>query len=459
MTQPSAATYKSASTGSEPVATLAQMHLGLFVLGTGHHVSGWRMPGAEAGAENVPLLVRIAQTAERGKFDMVFFADAVNTGPTMHPSVMVRLEPLTLLAALSMVTHHIGLAATASTTYSEPYNLARMMASIDHLSGGRAAWNVVTGAFPEAAANFSAQSHPPHDQRYAMAGEFVDVVRGLWDSWEDGAIVMDRTTGIFADVSKMHTLDHKGAYYQSKGPLNVTRPPQGHPVLIQAGASDAGKALAVRIADVVFSVQQNKAAAVTFRQGLKAAAIAIGRNPAHLKVMPGVCPIVGRTEQEAREKLAALAAFQDPVAAMKVLSERIGHDLSKFPLDEPLPELPHSQQMQGHAVTLTELARAKGMTLRELRDYASAAMGHRLILGTPEQVADDLIEWLDAGAADGFNIMPPWFPGALDDFVNLVVPILQARGRFRRDYTGSTLREHFGIPKPINGFETIDQHG
>src|SRR3954454_18725476 len=216
------------------VQTTRQMHLGVYVMGTGHHVAGWRLPEAQAGAENFPLLLRIVQTAERGKFDLFFVADALNAGPTVHPSIMVRLEPLTLLAALASCTSRIGLAATASTTYSEPYNLARAFASIDHISGGRAAWNVVTGAFPEAAANFSRDRHPPHEQRYAMAAEFVSVVRGLWDSWDDGAVVMDKPTGQFIDASKLHVLNHDGPFYSVKGPLNMSRPPQGHPVLIQA---------------------------------------------------------------------------------------------------------------------------------------------------------------------------------------------------------------------------------
>jgi N-acetyl-S-(2-succino)cysteine monooxygenase len=235
----------------------SQMHLGLFILGTGHHVAGWRLEDAQAGAENFPLIERIAQTAERAKFDLVFFADALNTGPKVHPSVMVRLEPLTLLAALAMRTSRIGLAATASSTYSDPYNLARAFASIDHLSGGRAGWNVVTGAFPEAAANFGHASHPAHDLRYAIAAEFVKVVKGLWDSWEDDAIVMDKASGQFADVSKMHELNHKGPYFSVKGPLNISRPPQGYPVLIQAGASETGKDLAASIAEIVFAVQQD----------------------------------------------------------------------------------------------------------------------------------------------------------------------------------------------------------
>jgi len=426
----------------------SQMHLGLFILGTGHHVAGWRLEDAEAGAENFPLIERTAQTAERAKFDLVFFADALNTGPKVHPSVMVRFEPLTLLAALAMRTSRIGLAATASTTYSDPYNLARAFASIDHLSGGRAGWNVVTGAFAEAAANFGHASHPPHDLRYAIAKEFVEVAKGLWDSWEDGAIVMNKATGQFADISKMHELNHKGQYFSVKGPLNISRPPQGYPVIIQAGASDVGRDLAASIAEIVFAVQQDLEIAKQTAADLRSRAVKFGREPAHMKIMPGVCPIIGISEADAKAKLRALGEFSDPASALKVLSERLGHDLSSYPLDGPVPELPQSTIMQGHAVTLTALARKHNMTLRELRDYAASAMGHRLLVGTPEQVADGLEEWFDAGAADGFNIMPPWFPGAFDDFVEQVVPILQKRGLFRTDYKGRMLRDHLGLPRP-----------
>lgn len=428
------------------------MHLGVFVLGTGHHVGGWRMPGARAGSENLPLLVEIARTAERGKFDMVFLADALNTAAEMHPSMVVRLEPLTLLSALAMTTSHVGLAATASSTYTEPYNLARAFASLDHISGGRAAWNVVTGAFGEAAANFSANMHPPHEKRYAMAAEFVEVVKGLWDSWDDGAVLMDRESGRFVDRSKMRTLNHEGTFYKVKGPLNISRPPQGHPVIIQAGASETGRDLAASIAEVVFAVQPDLEASMAFAHDLRARAVKAGRNPAHMKIMPGVCPIIGGTEAEAKRKLSALGERVDPVAALRVLSERVGSDLSAYPLDEPLPELPESDGMRGHATALTTLAKAQNMTLRELRDYTSAAMGHRLLVGTPEQVAQGLIDWFDAGAADGFNLMPPYFPGAFDDFVDEVVPLLQRRGKFRTEYAGTTLREHLGLPRPESVF-------
>jgi N-acetyl-S-(2-succino)cysteine monooxygenase len=430
------------------MTTPRQMHLGVMLLAAGNHVAGWRLPEAQAGSENLGLIQHIAQTAERGKFDLIFLADAVNTSPKMHPSMVVRFEPLTLLAALAVTTTRVGLGATASTTYTEPYNLARAFASIDHLSGGRAAWNVVTGAFAEAAANFGRESHPPHEERYAAAAEFVSVMKGLWDSWEDGALVMDKASGTFIDASKMHTLDHHGKFFRVRGPLNHTRPPQGYPVFIQAGASDTGRDLAASIAEVVFTVQQDLEAAKAFASDLRARAEKFGRNPAHLKILPGLCPIVAASETEAKRKLAQLTELSDPVSALKVLSERLGHDLSGYPLDGPVPELPPSTVMQGHAVTLSALARKHKMTLRELRDYAAVAAGHRLLSGTPEQIADGMEEWFGAGAADGFNILPPWFPGAFDDFVDHVVPVLQQRGLFRLDYSGRTLRDHLGLPRP-----------
>lgn len=425
------------------------MHLGMILLGAGGHVAGWRMPGAEFGSQNLPLLKRIVASAERGKFDFIFLADALNTGIDAHPGMMVRLEPLTLLAALSQCTTHIGLGATVSTTYSEPYNVARMLASIDHLSCGRAAWNVVTGSSPDAAANFSRDKHPPHAERYAMAAEFLEVVKGLWDSWDDGAVIGDKQRGLFADPAKLHVLDHKGRFYQVKGPLNITRPPQGHPVILQAGASDAGRDFAAATAEVVFTAQQDMAEALTFAQDLRARCAAAGRPLDTIRILPGVNPVIGRTEDEAKAKIAQLASLADPVAALKVLSDRLGHDLSTFPLDEPVPELPASAMMQGHAIQLSSIARRKRMTLRELRDYAAVSSGHRVSYGTPAMIADDLETWFRSGAADGFIIQVTHHPGPLDEFVDQVIPLLVNRGLFRRDYDGVTLRDHLGLRRPV----------
>ncbi|CAN7302833.1 LLM class flavin-dependent oxidoreductase [Bosea sp. LjRoot9] len=428
----------------------SQMHLGMVVLGAGNHVAGWRMPDAQFGSQNLPLLQQIARTAERGKFDLVFFADAVNTGLNAHPGMMLRLEPLTLLAALAMTTSRIGLVATVSTTYSEPYNLARAFASIDHMSGGRAGWNVVTGSSPDAAANFSRDKHPPHAERYAIAAEYVAVAKGLWDSWEEGALVGDKERGVFVDPARMHVLDHEGPFFKVKGPLNITRPPQGYPVIFQAGASDTGRDLAAATAEVVFTVQQTLDEALAFAEDLRDRCEAVGRPRDAIRIMPGVCPIVGRSEAEAKSRIAELASLVDPDAALKVLSDRLGQDLSGFPLDGPVPDLPPSTMMQGHAVVLASAARRHKMSLRELRDYAAVGSGHRLVYGTPDQIADALEEWLAAGAADGFLIIPPYFPVHAEEFVDEVVPALVRRGLFRADYEGATLRDHLGLARPAH---------
>jgi FMN-dependent oxidoreductase (nitrilotriacetate monooxygenase family) len=424
------------------------MHLGMILLGAGGHVAGWRLPEAEWGSENVPLLRRIAATAERGKFDFLFLADAVNTGLDAHPGMMVRLEPLTLLGALAMVTERIGLGATVSTTYSEPYNVARMLASIDHLSNGRAAWNVVTGSSPDAAANFSHDKHPPHAKRYARAVEFLTVVQKLWDSWDDGAIVGDKASGQFADPARLHVADHKGTFFQVKGPLNNSRPPQGHPVIMQAGASDAGRDFAAATAEVVFTAQGDLDEAVAFARDLRARCIAAGRSPDAMRILPGINPVVGRTETEAKAKIARLGELVDPIAALRVLSDRLGHDLSPYDLDAPVPDLPPSDMMQGHAVQLASLARRKRMTLRELRDYTAVSSGHRVLYGTAESIADDMEAWHRAGAADGFVIQVTHHPGPLDQFIDAVVPVLVRRGLFRAEYQGMTLREHLGLARP-----------
>ncbi|BCQ52819.1 LLM class flavin-dependent oxidoreductase [Burkholderia gladioli] len=429
-----------------------QMRLGLFLQGAGHHVAGWRHPEAESGSENFELLRRVVQTAERAKFDMVFLADGLTSGPDAHPSMAQRFEPLTLLSALAMHTTHIGLAATASTTYSEPYHLARVFASLDRLSGGRAAWNVVTTSYDRTAANFTRGNHPDHAERYEMAGEFVDVVKGLWDSWDEDAVIRDKARGVYFDPAKVHALDHEGRFFRIKGPLNASRPPQGHPVVIQAGSSGPGQDLAARIAEVVFTAQQTLEEAQVFYRDLKGRLAKFGRAGQALHVMPGVFPVIGRTEREAREKYEQLQQWIDTSGALSLLSDRLGHDVSRYPLDGPLPELPESDQLKSRAKLLTDLARRENLTLRQLYYLVAGARGHRIVWGTAGQVADALEEWFTQDAADGFNIMPPYFPGGLDDFVEQVVPELQRRGLFRTEYAGSTLREHLGLPRPASRY-------
>ena len=424
-----------------------QIHLGLFLQGAGHHVSGWRHPKAEAGSENFDLLRRVTQMAEQAKFDMVFLADGLTSGVDAHPSTIARFEPLTLLAALALVTGKIGLAATSSTTYGEPYHTARAFSSIDHLSHGRAAWNIVTTSYARTANNFS-KSHPEHDERYAVAEEFVDVVRGLWDSWEDDAFVKDKESGVYADPSKLHLLDHKGKYYSVKGPLNIPRSPQGHPILIQAGSSGPGQDLAARRADVVFTAQQSLAEAQAFYKSLKGRVEKFGRSADDVAVMPGFLPVIGRTSREAADKLAELDQWTELKSAMPLLEERIGHSLEDYDPDGPLPHLPISDQLRSRAELLTALARRENLTIRQLALRVAAGRGHHIVLGTPVEVADRMQEWFDGRAADGFNVMPPFFPEGLEDFAQLVVPILQERGLFRTEYSGLTLRDHLGLARP-----------
>ena len=435
-----------------PVAKPRQMHLGLFMQGAGHHVSGWRHPLAEFGGENLGLIQRIANTAEEGLFDMLFLADGLSSAADMHPSFVVRIEPIALLSALAMTTKRLGLAATASTTYGEPYHVARAFASVDHLSGGRAAWNAVTTSYARSAANFTRGEHPSHDERYAIAEEFLDTVKGLWDSFADDAFPKDKESGVYVRPDRIHTLDHKGKYFSVKGPLNSSRPPQGHPVVIQAGSSLPGQRLAARTADAVFTAQQSLEESKAFCDSLARLMAEVGRARDTLHVMPGFCPVVGATEAEARAEFEKLQAGIDPVAALRLLSDRIGHELSGYNLDEPLPELPESEALQSRARLLTQMARRDNMTLRQLSNLVAGARGHRIVWGTPAQIADTMQEWFEGGAADGFNIMPPYFPTQFERFVESVVPELQKRGLFRTAYEGNTLRENLGLERPKNRF-------
>jgi N-acetyl-S-(2-succino)cysteine monooxygenase len=431
-----------------------QMRLGVFVQTPGHHVAGWRHPDAIAGGPNLALMKHIAATAERGKFDMFFLGDGFATGYSEHPSTIGKFEPISLLSALAMGTSRLGLAATASTTYAEPYHVARSFASLDHLSGGRAAWNVVTTAYAKSGAVFGRQ-HPPHAERYAMAEEFVEACRLLWDSWDDDAFIADKQAGRFVRPGSLHVPDFKGKYFTVEGGLNVPRPPQGHPVLIQAGSSGPGRALATRIADVVFSAQNEVAEAQAFYTGLKAQVAESGRRPDDVLIMPGVFPVIGRTEREAQAIFAELNEKIDTTQAFTVLSDRLGTDMSVYPLDAPVPPLPETEHLKSRAALLLEMARRERLSLRELYHRVAAARGHLLLIGNPLQIADVLESWFRSGAADGFNVMPPFFPGQFDDFVEGVVPILQERGLFRADYEGSTLREHLGLERPAGRFTAV----
>ncbi|MEN0077049.1 MAG: LLM class flavin-dependent oxidoreductase [Paracraurococcus sp.] len=427
------------------------MHLGVFVLGTGNHVAGWRMPGAADSFQSLPVIQQIARTAERGLFDLLFLGDGLSADPNAHPSFTARFEPITMLAALAATTTHIGLGATASTTYADPYTVARWFASLDHLSGGRAAWNAVTTSGGKAAGNFGRQ-HPPHAQRYEVAEEFIDVVRGLWDCWEDDAILADRATGQYIDPAKVHKLHHKGRFFEVEGPLNIGRCPQGQPVILQAGASEPGQEMAARSADVVFSVVQDLEESRAAYAALKARLPRHGRRPEEVAVLPGVMPVLGRTQDEALETLNHLQSFVTSTNSLAMLSNRLGQDMSAYPMDGPVPDLPLPDTSHGFARTMLAKARREGMTLRDLYNLTAAARGHWVVCGTPSSIADTLEEWFLGGAADGFNILPPFFPGSFDDFVDLVVPELQRRGLYRRAYSGRTLRDHLGLSKPARRF-------
>ncbi|WP_035057579.1 LLM class flavin-dependent oxidoreductase [Andreprevotia chitinilytica] len=435
-----------------------QLKLGAFIPGAGHHVAAWRHPDAQAdGSINLQHYIKVAQTAERGLFDTLFLADGLaagfGTGQSGKHAWGGSFEPLTLFSALSVVTKHVGFVATASTTYEDPYILARKFASLDHLSNGRAGWNVVTTGNPNTAANFGLESHPDHSLRYERGREFVDAVKGLWDSWEDDAFTRDKVTGQFFDPDKEHELNHRGRFFSIKGPLNVPRPPQGYPVIVQAGSSEAGKELAAETAEVIFTAQQTLEEAQAFYRDVKGRLAKYGRRDDELKIMPGVFPVVGRTEAEAQAKYQSLQDLILPEVGLALLSGLSGGvDLSQYPLDGPVPDLPETNGMKSRQALMLDIARKRNFTIRELYLWVAGARGHWTLVGTAEQIADQLQSWFENGAADGFNVMPPWLPGGLDDFVDLVIPELQKRGLFRTEYEGSTLRENLGLARPENRF-------
>jgi FMN-dependent oxidoreductase (nitrilotriacetate monooxygenase family) len=428
-------------------AASRQMHLGVFVLGSGNHSAGWRHEGAFTSHMELPVMQEIARISERGKFDLLFISDSMAMDPTDHPSFLCRFEPTTLITALAACTTHVGLGATVSTSFSEPFNVARIFASIDHLSAGRAAWNVVTSSNAKAALNFNLDEHIEHELRYARANEFVDVVRGLWDCWDDGAIVADKITGRYIDADKVRPLNHRGRFFKVRGPLNMARCPQGRPVIIQAGGSPSGLELAARTADVVFSVVQELAPAKIAYADLKGRMAKYGRSPDEIAVLPGVMPIVGDSDAEAREKLAKLQSWITPTNAKTLVASRIGYDVSDYPLDGPVPPPPAALNSRTFPAVLYEMAKRENMTLRDLYNLTAAARGHWVLCGTPHRIADTLEQWFVEGAADGFNILPAHFPGGFADFVDRVVPELQRRGLFRHEYQSATLRDHFGLAR------------
>lgn len=437
------------------------MRLGVFFNPTGHHVASWRHSGAQIDAGiNLEHYVEITQTAERGKMDMIFFQDSVAVrranieALSRSAQYIANFEPITLLSALAMATDHIGLTATASTSYNEPYHVARKFASLDHISGGRAGWNLVTSVQDAEAQNFGREQHYSHEERYARAREFAEVVKGLWDSWEDDAFLRDVESGLYFDPDKLHTLDFKGEHFFVKGPLNVPRPPQGHPVIVQAGASEAGMELAAEYAEVAFCSPNSIEVAQTYYANLKGRMEKFGRAPEDLKVLPGLSPVVAPTMSEAEEKLQEMQEMIDPVVAQAILGTVLGYvDLSNYDMDGPLPDLPETNASKSTVDELTTMAREEKLTIRELAMRVAGARGKFVLTGTPSHIADFMEDWLTNDGADGFNILPPVLPASLNEFVDLVIPELQRRGLFRTEYEGTTLRENLGLKRPISRYQ------
>ncbi len=437
-----------------------QLKLGAFLMATGHHVAAWRHPDVPANAGlDFAHYKHLAQVAEAAKFDALFVADSIAAATGEVASRMARsdhFEPLTLLSALSAVTEHIGLIATATTSYNEPYHVARKFASLDHLSGGRAGWNLVTSDNAAEALNFGRDEHLGHAARYSRAREFHQVVTGLWDSWDDDAFVRDKASGRYYDPLKCHVLDHVGEHFRVKGPLNVARSPQGQPVIVQAGSSETGRELAAQTAEVVFTAQTSLANAQAFYRDLKGRMGRYGRETDSLKIMPGVLVVVGQTEAEARAKFDTFQELVEPQVGVALLGRMLGNfDLSGYPLDGPLPALPLTDSGQrSRQQLLSELAHREQLTLAQLGRRIAGGRGHYSLIGTPEQIADELQHWFENGAADGFNILVPHLPGGLEDVASWVVPELQRRGVFRREYSGTTLRENLGLARPANRLGT-----
>ena len=437
-----------------------QLHLNLFIQSRGHHEASWNHPDAAPDAlTDVRYFQKIAQRAEEGLFDSIFFADQLALSDDAARSGRVWLEPITLIAALSMVTTRIGMIATASTSYTEPFNLARQFASVDHISKGRAAWNIVTSWLKPVARNYGQDEASGLADRYEMAEDYVQVVKDLWDSWADDAVLDDREGGLWAKPERITAIDHDGPFYRCAGPLNLPRGPQGRPVLVQAGASDAGRAFAARHAEAVFTAHLAKPRAQEFYSDLKARIASQGRDPGRVHILPGINPTIAGTEAQAKRLQQDLNEAADPEIGRRTLSSRFGGvDFSHLPLDRALtpddfPDPDTVDASRSRAEMVHDIIRREpGMTLRQLLARLAGARGHFTFAGTPEQVADLIEDWFKGGAADGFNVMPPLFPGMLDAFIDGVIPILQERGLFRTEYRGATLRDHYGLEHPAGRF-------
>jgi FMN-dependent oxidoreductase (nitrilotriacetate monooxygenase family) len=434
-----------------------QLRLGAFMRPVTIHTGAWRYPGAYPDANfNFAHMNRFAQTLERGRFDAFFMADhlAVLNMPVAslkRSHTVTSFEPMTLLPALAAVTERLGLIATASTTFDAPYHVARRFASLDHISGGRAGWNLVTTSNPDAALNFGLEEHVEHDERYRRAREFFDVVTGLWDSWADDALIRDVESGIFFDPDKLHVLDHKGKYYSVRGPLNIARPVQGWPVIVQAGSSEAGRQIAAETAEAVFTAQTTLEQGQRFYADVKGRMEKLGRSRDHMKILPAAFVVVGDTLDEALEKRARLDTFVHYDSGIASLSIALGHDVSGFDPDGPLPEIPESNASRTSRQRVVEWAQRDNLTIRQLAQRIGGYSGLEMV-GTPAMIADQMEAWLVGEGSDGFNVMFSHLPGGLDDFVDNVIPELQRRGIFRREYEGATLRENLGLPRPENRF-------
>jgi FMN-dependent oxidoreductase (nitrilotriacetate monooxygenase family) len=440
-----------------------QLHLNLFIHGRGHHEASWRHPGSSPlPLTDIRYYQDLAQRAEAALFDSVFLADQLALGGDVAQAPRTWLEPITVLAAMAAATSRVGLIATASTTYTEPFNLARQFASIDHISNGRAAWNIVTSWLATAAENYGGTGQVSHADRYARGEEFMAVVKALWDSWAGDAVVDDRAAGVYARRDRIRPINHRGDFYTVTGPLNLPRCPQGRPVLVQAGSSDTGRRFAARHADAVFTAHMAKATAQEFYADLKSLAAVEGRPPEQVLILPGLSPMIAGTEIEAQRLAREVNELTDPEVGRKRLSGRFGgHDFSHLPLDRPLsaadfPDPAMVEAARSRTEVILNLVKRDQPKLRQLLGYLAGARGHFVTTGTPEQIAELIEDWFTDGAADGFNIMPPLLPAQLDAFSAEVVPILQRRGLFRTAYTGTMLREHYGLPWPASVFDSPD---
>ena len=431
-----------------------QLRLGVFLAGTGSNMASWRHPNAVAdGAINLDYYRNLTRKAEAAKLDFVFFGDGLYISEKSHPNFLNRFEPLTLLAALAMETSHIGLAATLSTTYSDPFTVARQFASIDHISGGRAGWNIVTSPLEGSALNYGKPEHPAHDLRYRMAHEFLEVTKGLWDSWEDDAFIRDKESGQFFDPSKLHRVNYQGEFYSVQGPLTISRSKQGRPVLIQAGSSEAGKDFASRHADAVFTGQANLEEGVKFYQDVKGRAAKYGRRPDEILILPGCSPIVGETLEQAEKKYREIANLVFIDDALNYLGRYFNDmDFTQYDLDQPFPDLGDFGRNGWESATdrIKKLARDENLTLRQMALRSTTPKP--AFIGTPTQVADSMEAWFEAGAADGFMMNSAVLPDGFNNFVDQVLPILKERGLFRVEYEADTLHGNLGLAIPENRF-------